>query len=242
VFFLTRQPLPETDEISRRDERLRYHIRASHRRRTMAIQVRPGGEVRVMTPAAVSLSALRRFVMEHFTWIRRKQLELIRPSVANILQDGGVVPYLDKTLSLRLSLGAGSRSRVVRDSDGLHVHASDGTQVRDLLEGWYRRQARVHFTQRADHFVPIVGSHPASISIRGQRTRWGSCSAHGAVSLNWRLLQAPARLLDYVVVHELCHLRHLNHSVRFWGEVERVLPDYRALRRELRDLRKILVL
>ncbi len=242
MFFSTRQSLPESDEISRRDDRLRYHIRASQRRRTMAIQVRPGGEVRVMTPAAVSLSALRRFVMEHFTWIQRKQQELVRPSSANTLHDGGVVPYLDGALSLRLCLGAGSRSRVIRDNAGLHVHAGDGTQVRDLLEGWYRRQARVHFTQRADHFAPLVGRRPASISIRGQRTRWGSCSARGAVSLNWRLLQAPARLLDYVVVHELCHLRHPNHSARFWGEVERVLPDYRAMRRELRDIHKILVL
>ena len=242
MFFAPRRPLPESDEISSRDERLRYHIRPSHRRRTMAIQVRPGGEVRVMAPSAVSLSVLRRFVMEHFTWIRRKQQELVRPFSANALQDGGVVPYLDEVLSLRLCLGTGSRSRVVRDHAGLRVHATDGTRVRTLLEGWYRRQARAHFTQRADHFAPLVGRRPASISIRGQRTRWGSCSARGAVSLNWRLLQAPARLLDYVVVHELCHLRHPNHSARFWDEVERVLPNHRALRRELRDLHKILVL
>ena len=242
MFFSTHPSLPESDEISSRDDRLRYHIRASHRRRTMAIQVRPGGEVRVMAPAAVSLSALRRFVMEHFTWIRRKQQELVQPSFAHTLQDGGAIPYLDERLNLRLCLGPGSRSRVVRENDGLHVHASDGSQVRALLEGWYRRQARVHFTQRADHFAPLVGRCPASISIRGQRTRWGSCSARGAVSLNWRLLQAPARLLDYVVVHELCHLRHPNHSARFWGEVERVLPEYHILRQELRDIRKILVL
>lgn len=97
------------------------------------------------------------------------------------------------------------------------------------LEG-LKRAARDDFSQRVAHFAPLVGVQPQALSVRAQHSRWGSCSSKGSLSLNALLMLAPEAVRDYVVVHELCHLKEMNHSARFWAEVERVLPDYRTWR------------
>ncbi|MBQ3392162.1 MAG: M48 family metallopeptidase [Lachnospiraceae bacterium] len=97
------------------------------------------------------------------------------------------------------------------------------------------RRARLVFTERVEYFAPLVGTDYGRISIRHQRTRWGSCSAAGNLNFNCLLLLAPPQVLDYVVVHELCHRLELNHSARFWGNVERVMPDYRIWNRWLKE-------
>ena len=103
-------------------------------------------------------------------------------------------------------------------------------QLRELTA----RAAEV-FQQRLNHFAPLVGVTCGCVTIRHQRTRWGSCSAKGNLNFNCMLLLAPPEVLDYVVVHELCHRKELNHSARFWAAVERVLPDYAASRKWLRQ-------
>jgi predicted metal-dependent hydrolase len=106
--------------------------------------------------------------------------------------------------------------------------------VRDALERWSRRRARVEVGERLDDATARAGSDYSSLSIRGQRTRWASCSSRGAMSFNWRLLLAPAEVLDYVVEHEVAHLEVLGHSRRFWALVGRRCPDYRRHERWLR--------
>ncbi len=96
-------------------------------------------------------------------------------------------------------------------------------------------RARVLITARADHWSDALGIPYKRIAIRSQRTRWGSCSARGNLNFNWRLAAAPAAVLDYVVIHELCHLRELNHSRDFWAHVRAACPDYKSHRRWLRD-------
>ena len=97
-----------------------------------------------------------------------------------------------------------------------------------------RQRARPVFEARADHFAPLLGVSRGRITVRTQRSRWGSCSAKGNLSFNALLLLAPPEVLDYVVVHELCHRKEMNHSPRFWAEVERLVPDWRKHRRWLR--------
>ena len=97
------------------------------------------------------------------------------------------------------------------------------------------KEARRRFTQRAEHFAPLVGVDYERIAIRKQRTKWGSCSSKGNLNFNCLLVLAPPEVLDYVVVHELCHRKEMNHSPRFWAEVRRVLPDYENARRGLLD-------
>lgn len=106
---------------------------------------------------------------------------------------------------------------------------------KQALEERYRQAAREYFPMRVAYYENILGVTHANISIRDQKTRWGSCSAKGNLNFNWRLMLAPPRVLDYVVVHELCHRKEMNHSKAFWNAVEMVLPDYKELRKWLRD-------
>ena len=97
------------------------------------------------------------------------------------------------------------------------------------------RQAKERLPERTAHFAPLVGVRYGKITIRAQRTRWGSCSSKGNLNFNCLLMLCPQEVVDYVVVHELCHRKELNHSQRFWAEVERVLPDYKARRDWLKE-------
>ncbi len=106
--------------------------------------------------------------------------------------------------------------------------------MRDALERWYRRQASTVFEERLTYCNASYNFTWASVAIKSQKTRWGSCSRQGNLNFNWRLLLAPPAILDYVVIHELCHLQEHNHAASFWALVERACPDYRDHRRWLR--------
>ena len=110
------------------------------------------------------------------------------------------------------------------------------TEVQRIaLEKRYIAAAKEYFPKRAAYFVQFTGGSYNRISIRDQKTRWGSCSARGTLSFNWRLMLAPPTIADYVIVHELCHLTYMNHSADFWRKVESVYPDYRTARKWLKD-------
>ncbi len=113
---------------------------------------------------------------------------------------------------------------------------------RAALKKRYLEAAKEYFPKRAACFLPVTGGHYNRITIRDQKTRWGSCSAKGTLSFNWRLMLAPPAVLDYVVIHELCHLTHMNHSKAFWALVESACPDYRTHRRWLKEHGQELVL
>lgn len=113
---------------------------------------------------------------------------------------------------------------------------------REQLEKRYRQAAREYIPARVAYFETVIGVTHGAIAIRDQKTRWGSCSARGNLNFNWRLMLAPPRVLDYVVVHELCHRKEMNHSKAFWNAVETVLPDYKELRKWLQDNGRTLIL
>lgn len=103
------------------------------------------------------------------------------------------------------------------------------------LEAPYRQAAKEYIPKRADYYAAILGVTYNTITIRDQKTRWGSCSGKGNLSFNWRLILAPPKVLDYVVVHELCHRKEMNHSPRFWALVESIMPDYQQYRKWLKE-------
>ena len=147
------------------------------------------------------------------------------------------MPYLGRELRLRVLVEPGrGRAHVAHRGDQLRVAVGSPGRaaVRDALERWYRRRARVEVAERLDAATARAGSEYTSLSIRGQRTRWASCSSQGAMSFNWRLLLAPEEILDYVVEHEVAHLDVLGHSRRFWALLGRRCPDYRRHERWLR--------
>ena len=161
-------------------------------------------------------------------------------------------------ITLRLPLGT-SKAQITRLLlDKQHwiithyleaVRRSESRPVSDLtdaqraaLEKRYIEAAREYFPKRAAYFLPFTGGSYSRITIRDQKTRWGSCSERGTLSFNWRLMLAPPAVLDYVVVHELCHLTHMDHSKAFWTLVESVCPDYRAHRKWLKEHGQELIL
>ncbi len=139
------------------------------------------------------------------------------------------LPYLDTTLRLVAQPG---RTRAHRRGERLYVPA--GEEARPAIERFYRRAARAEIAPRLDRASALAGVRYRELSIRGQRTRWASCSSTGHMSFNWRLLLAPESVLDYVVWHEVCHLEILDHSRRFWALLERRWPRYRDDRDWLR--------
>ncbi len=228
--------LPERDRFELAGGSLDYRIRSSARRRTLSLRLDADGALTVSTPPTLSLAAIREFVASRHGWIGAKRALLaasLPPPLA--LDDGATLPYLGGGLELRLVPRTPARCR--REQDLLIVHAPGGEAVRRALETWWRQEAARHFEARIAHYAARVGRAPRRVSVRAQRSRWGSCTSRGTVSLNWRLLQAAPGIVDYVVVHELCHLLVPNHSPRFWAEVARVLPDWRERRRALRRFR-----
>ncbi len=222
-----------------------YVFKRVPRRRHVHLLVNDQGVMEVRAPWRFSRSRARDAMRENAEWVLRA-LEGMRERLARRprLTTGLRLPLLDESLRLevrpraQMDLFHDTRprpGRVVRRGEVLSARPASlrEADLRALLEAWYRREATTRLAARIEHFAPRLGVRPSRVTVRGQRSRWGSCSGKGSVSLNWRLMLVPGALADYVVVHELCHLRHMDHSPRFWAMVESVLPDYRQRRRRL---------
>lgn len=141
-----------------------------------------------------------------------------------IFESGEQFPYLGEDHELVVE--PRQRTEVVDGMIHLRRSAVAQSSVRRALENFYRREAREHLGERADHYADEMGVSYEKIEIRNQRTKWGSCSTTGTLGFNWRLMMAPPDVLDYVVVHELAHLQEQSHSSQFWNIVEGILPEY----------------
>src|SRR5215216_3898619 len=198
-----------------------YRIRRSPRARRVRVTVDADGSVTVTLPPRAPERAAADAVEELAPWIARRRRVLAR-AAAEVERPAGTVPYLGETLTLVPQAG---RERVHRRADVLLV--PDGDPV-PALERFYRRAARAEIGARLDAATSRAGARYARLTIRGQRTRWASCSSDGAMSFNWRLLLAPEAIVDYVVEHEVCHLEVMDHSPRFWALLEARVPGWRA--------------
>ena len=197
-----------------------YTVRRSSRARRVRVNVHAHSGVEVVLPSRTPERAAAAAVSELRPWIEARLAELSRARAA-VRQRAGTLPYLDGVLTVTPEPG---RSRVHRRGQELLVPPGD---ARPAIERFYRRAAREEIAPRLDAACAEAGLSYTGLDIRGQRTRWASCSARGRMSFNWRLLLAPERVLEYVVWHEVCHLQVLDHSPRFWALVERHWPDWR---------------
>jgi predicted metal-dependent hydrolase len=206
---------------------IEYTVRRSDRAQRVRITVHPEGEVEVVLPRRAREREAAAAVAELRPWIERRLAEAVELR-ERIAERGATVPFLGGVLDLVAEPG---RTRAHRRGDALLVPADDGGPA---IERWFRRTARAEVVPRLDEAVAALGTSYASVRIANQRTRWGSCSSSGAMSFNWRLLLAPEDVLDYVVWHEACHLKQLDHSPRFWALLSRHRPDYREQKAWLR--------
>jgi predicted metal-dependent hydrolase len=208
---------------------LPYRIRRSDRASRVRVSVDAQGDVEVVLPRRSPASAAPAAITQLRPWIdrRRREADAVKAVLA---ARGATLPYLGTALALAPEH---ERTRVHRNGDTLLVPA-DPERAPAAIERWYRRSAAKEIGPRLDAAAHALGTSYAKLSIRGQRTRWGSCSTSGAMSFNWRLLLAPEPVLDYVVWHEACHLRVMDHSPRFWALVRRHCPEFEEHRRWLR--------
>jgi predicted metal-dependent hydrolase len=216
-----------------------YRIRRSSRARRVRVTVDAAHGVEVVLPARAPERAADAAVIELRPWIERRvaEIERLREQIA---ARGDTVPYLGSQLRLVPQAG---RSRVAwRPEAGELLVPLEAGERRAALERWYRRRARVEVAARLDAACAAAGARYRGLTIRAQKTRWASCSRDGAMSFNWRLLLAPEPVLDYVVWHEVCHLKVMDHSPRFWALVARWCPGYRDQVRWLRRHGATLVL
>jgi predicted metal-dependent hydrolase len=213
------------------------------KRRTIGMAVGPDG-LEVSAPRWVSVGEVELALREKADWIARKLVEMDERQqqlgAARIdWRDGVVIPYLGNDLQVvldstqALKKGAAHLDGAVLRL-GLPMHA-DAAQIRDAAQAWLMRQAKGLFTQRLDHFAPQLQVQWRKLSLSSAATRWGSAGADGGIRLNWRLIHHKLDIIDYVVAHELSHLRVMNHSPQFWETVESVVPDYAKRRRVLRE-------
>jgi predicted metal-dependent hydrolase len=214
---------------------LDYTIRRSARARRVRVRVDAHAGVEVVLPARAPQREAALAIKELRPWIERRVAEA-NAARARLAPPLGTVPFLGAHLGVRHD---DCRTRVHRTGDELRVPAADPDRA---LERWYRAQARAEIAPRLEAATDALGRPYTKLSIRNQRTRWGSCSATGAMSFNWRLLLGPEPVLDYVVWHEACHLVVMDHSKRFWTLLERHVPAYREPRRWLRQNGAALVL
>ena len=222
---------------------IEYSVRRSERARRVRVTVDNARGVEVVLPARIyrgGTGAAQReaaaAVAELRPWIERRLAEQER-SRETVASRGSTVPYLGTTLTIEARPG---RSQVRRIGDVLLVPAE--ADYKPAVERWYRRAAHREIAGRLDAACDQAELFYTRLTIRGQRTRWASCSRTGAMSFNWRLLLAPEPVLDYVVWHEVCHLRVMDHSQRFWALLAGYCPGYKEQQRWLRRYGSTLVL
>ncbi len=197
-------------------------LRARHYRLTL----RKDGVAVATVPARGSEREARAFVEQHHDWLARARARHARkPRVAEIWTTGTPVLWRGELTEIRSTM-AGDRPVVCLAADIFRVPSFDG-DLRPALEAHFARRAKIELPARTWELAAETGADVKHVTVRNQRSRWGSCSAGGTVSLNWRLVQTPDSVRDYIIYHELMHLREMNHSDRFWARVQEVCPGWR---------------
>ncbi len=211
------------------------------RRRTLAIVVRETGDVEVLVPPNMPEARVDTFLATKTDWIAAKVAALSQarsPWPAFSLAPGATLPFLGRALTLVPVAGNGKPRRI---GDALVIRLPDclaenrETVARTQIVGWYREQAQRHLPERVQCLAGALRLRPGQLSVRDYRRRWGACFRDGRIALNWRLIMLPETIVDYVVVHELCHLVHHDHSPHFYRLLAEHAPNWRSLRNWLRD-------
>ena len=227
----------ETPHTIALGERIVPYVLRRARRRTIGLTVDHRG-LRVGAPPRTSLREVEALIRRHGDWVAQKldAWKERRQPQALAIADGARLPLLGKTLTLRLALGSNRAlwNESAEPTLTLLLRApADGGR---LLEKALRDKARALFAERLAHYAARLALPVPPLALSAARTRWGSCSTRSGIRLNWRLIHFPPAIVDYVVAHELAHLREMNHSPRFWAVVAQLFPDYQAARAELKSL------
>lgn len=224
------------------EHHVEYELRRS-RRRTIGFYVDDTG-LRVTAPRWVTLGEIDAALLGKQRWILRKLVEWRdhaqrREQLAVRWEHGGTVAYLGRSLTMAVAAANGTRGAIaLEDTDVLRITLPAGAGPEGLRESvvtWLQARARELFAQRLPIYSERLGRAPSRWRLSSARTRWGSCAPDGSIRLNWRLVHFPIDVVDYVIAHELAHLREMNHGPRFWSTVATLMPGFEAARRQLKD-------
>jgi predicted metal-dependent hydrolase len=209
-----------------------FAVRISPRARRLTARVHVGGRVEIVVPVGVNAHTVRDFVQRFTPWIDRK-VAAMRSFVAPSEPVPATVEFALTQEKFAVDWRRESNRGLKQTSDRIVVRAPDERGARALLQRWLKRAAYERLAPRLLQLAGDLNYSVARVSIRCQRTRWGSCSTRGTVSLNCSLLFLTLEVVRYLFIHELAHTKHMNHSVNFWRLVEKIEPDYRRLDRDL---------
>ena len=220
-----------------------FDVQVKYTRRKGSIGIRVGKNgVCLLAPTRTPVATLKQVLSDRQHWIREK-LALLESTANNAQKpafiDNQTQPFLGA--DYRLSIVHGAKDQVYLDGSKLCIDLDvlspldTQTHCRQLLEQWYQRQAELILPGRLQHWSALMDQPYSSLKIRSYKSRWGSCDRFRRITLNNRLMMADDSIIDYVLIHELCHLVHLNHSAAFWELVHRYCPDYMDCRRSLRS-------
>ncbi len=234
---------PKANRESRLGEAVVAYEFKRGKRRTIGFRIGPEG-LAVSAPRWVPLYEVEAALQEKADWILRKlgetrERQALQESERIDWKDGVCLPYMGESIQVVLE-PAHKFEAAGAQLMGMHLHvalphSAAPQQIRDAVQAWLMRQAKTIFTERLDHFAPKVQVQWRRLSLSNAGTRWGSARVDGSIRLNWRLVHFKQAVIDYVVVHELSHLRVMDHSPRFWEAVGAVVPDYPELRQALKD-------
>ena len=209
------------------------------RKRSASIYLE-GESIKVRVPKGLSDSRIRDLIAKKSPWIKRKLREaelavLPRPKE---FVSGETFSYLGRNYRLKILLGDTPSLKLRGGYLEASIPGSSKTreeEVRSLLLGWYRKHAQERLEEKTHRYAKILQVEPNCVSVKDYKSRWGSCSTTGNISYNWGIVMAPHNIVDYVVVHELCHLLEHNHSAVYWRHVERIIPDFKKYREWLKQ-------
>ena len=220
------------------DFEFQVEVQRTERKKSASISL-DGNLVKVTVPKSLSDRRVRDLISKRTPWIKKKLKEQSqRPSPKpKEYVSGETVTYLGKNYRLKVIKGDVSSIKLVGGyliATFLNCEKNRQDAIKYLLEVWYIRQAKRRLREKTQRLSKIVGVSPSSVSVKNYKSRWGSCSTTGELTYNWRIILAPHRIVDYVVVHELCHLLEHNHSPRYWKHVEHYVPHWRDCREWLK--------
>jgi len=217
-----------------------YVIRLSHRK-SAVIEIK-AEEVRVSAPHRATQKELKQWVEQKAPWIRQKldlQAQRRQQIPTRHFTEGAQWPFMGQTLSLRIRVA--DKSQTLKGDGELSIQLSrrsqkpQSEQIKLALQEWYKQQALEQLTQKSQYWCHQLHTRYRSIKLRRTKSKWGHCTIQGDLQFNWLILQAPESVIDYLVVHECCHLIHHNHSAQFWTLVQQLLPNYRKDKQWLRE-------
>lgn len=222
---------------------LQYQIVFS-KRRTVGIEVSPDGTVTVRAPLRMGRRDIEQILTSKQEWIeqKRKMFQKKSEKANRILNtgyvEGSTMPYRGRQYVLKRSYHPGLK-KVILSFDGncflIRYGKEDSESIRQAFLAWYKKAATEVFHSRVAYYKEIMQETVGTIRIKDQKSCYGSCSTKRNLNFNWKCILAPTEVLDYIVVHELCHLKHMNHSKDFWLEVEKYMPEYKKHKRWLKE-------